>query len=263
MLLWTFRCSGNIKLVRWLCNHNVVVNEKNNQGNTPMHLAIQMNSLEITRCLLLHGAILSIGNKQKETAELLLKTNPKLLSCVEEFKIKEFKQFGLSKIHEAVIEGQDKTLLQILPMHHDLNLRSEDGLTPIQLAAHLGNFKPLLILLLWQAHCSRQEFFVLAAELQKGYDPKSKAYETFEQAQLAMMSFPPHRIVALSSLMVELQAHEKADDTGKIKCKEHGVLQKSSHKFFARSVGNTSEKVEHITSDRKNQLRSSEVAMSR
>ncbi len=259
--------SGDINLVRWLCNHNVLVNEKNKQGNTPMHLAVQMESSEMIRCLLVHGASFTIENKQKETVEFLTKPHSKLSQGIEDFKAQEFEKFGLAPIHEAVMDGQDKALLQILPtVANELFTKSVDGLTPIEMAAHAGNQRPLLIMLLWQAGCNKQRFYVLAEEFQRKYHPQSKAYETFEKAQIDMSTFPRHRIEALLGLKGNLEElnHDKKDD--KVKSKDKGkrredsrLLKISSLKFFERSSPSTS--TEELTSDPKIQPSTIAAAM--
>lgn len=204
--------SGNVALVRWLCNQNLFVNPVNKQGNTPMHFAVQTNNVEMVRCLLIYGSNFAIENKQKQTAEFLSKSHPDLYNCIQEFKAKDYKHFGLSPVFEELMDGQDKGILQLLPIYNDLNKCSVDGLTPFQLTANLGNVKPLVILLLWQANCDRNSAKLLAKDLQKQFDPKSVAYATFNSALQQIKIFPQERLDALLSLVSNLAAHKKTEE---------------------------------------------------
>ncbi|MCL5273105.1 MAG: hypothetical protein M1486_07395, partial [Gammaproteobacteria bacterium] len=102
--------------------------------------------------------------------------------------------------------------LQLLPIYNDLNKCSVDGLTPFQLTANLGNVKPLVILLLWQANCDRNSAKLLAKDLQKQFDPKSVAYATFNSALQQIKIFPQERLDALLSLVSNLAAHKKTEE---------------------------------------------------
>lgn len=241
--------SGNLELVRWICNHNILVNAANKQGNTALHLAIQMNSSAIIRCLLIHGATVKNENNQKETEEFLARLHPKLNRCFKEFSDRDYKNFGLTKLHEAVMDGQDKAILEVLPIFHDIHVRSVDGTTPIQLAANIGNVRALVVLLLWQVQCNRNAFYVIAEELQKKYDPKSKAHATFHLAMMEMRTFPQHRITALSSLAanIDAQKHDKEEGRGKGRDREHIVIEISSPRFFRSSGRSLSQEANGLT----------------
>jgi ankyrin repeat protein len=228
--------SGNVALVRWLCNQNLFVNPVNKQGNTPMHFAVQTNNVEMIRCLLIYGSDFEIENKQKQTAEFLSKSHPDLYRCFQEFKTKDFKHFGLSDVFEELMDGQDKAILQILPLYNDLNACSVDGLSPFQLTANLGNVKPLVILLLWQANCDQNSAKLLAKGLQKQFDPQSKAYATFDNALQQIKVFPQERLDALLSLVSNLSAHIKTEPLSEEKREKQIQAKTSSLGIFASSV---------------------------
>ncbi|KTD57687.1 Ankyrin repeat protein [Legionella shakespearei DSM 23087] len=192
--------SGNLDLVRWLCNQNLDVNLKNKQGNTPLHFAVEIKNPAIIRCLLLHGADHLIENKLQDTPEFLARTDKELHSCFEEFEKRDLKHFGLCEIHQAVTSKEDKALLQILPVVHDLKQRSDDGLTAIQVAAHMNNLNPLVILLLWEAKGDRKYAQDLAKFYMEKYDSHMTAYKSFAQSERAIRQFPEHRLNILLKL---------------------------------------------------------------
>ena len=192
--------SGNIDLVRWLCNQYMPVNQQNEQGNTPLHLAVKMKNLPMVRCLLLHGSNYKIENKQKNSAEFLAKGNPELEQLFQEMRAKDLKHFGIYDLHLAAATHEEKALLQILPLHHDFSMKSEDGLTPIQIAAHMGNSGTLAIMLLWEAKGDKKAARILAKELKEHYEAKSSAYLGITNAIKSIDSFPAHRLDALIKL---------------------------------------------------------------
>lgn len=200
--------SGNLDLVRWLCNQNLDVNLKNKQGNTPLHFAVEIKNPAIIRCLLLHGANHLIENKLQNTPEFLARTDKALHCCFEEFEKRDLQHFGLCEIHDAVTSKEDKALLQILPVVHDLKKRSVDGLTAIQVAAHMNNLNPLVILLLWEAKGDRKYAQDLAKFYREKYDSHMTAYKSFAQSERAIRQFPEHRLNRLLKLYQACEAKQ-------------------------------------------------------
>ncbi|KTD34903.1 Ankyrin repeat protein [Legionella moravica] len=192
--------SGNIDLVRWLCHQYVPVNQQNEQGNTPLHLAVKMKNTSMVRCLLLYGARFNSENKHKNTAEFLAKGTPELEQLFQEMRTKDLNSFGLTDLHLAATIHEEKALLQILPLHHDFSLTSEDGLTPIEIAAHMGNSGTLAIMLLWEAKGDRNAAKILAKEMKGHYEAKSSMYLGITNAIKSIDSFPAHRLDALITL---------------------------------------------------------------
>lgn len=192
--------SGNIDLVRWLCNQHVFVNQQNKQGNTPLHFAVETNNADMIRCLLMHGAHALIENRQKQTADFLAKGKPHLTACLQEFREGEFKNFGLSRIHQAVTSKEDKVILQLLPVLRDINQKTIDGVTATQFSAHMAHINPLVILILWQARGDRNHACALATALQKEHDKHSTAFKSFALAAYEIKKFPEHRLASLLKL---------------------------------------------------------------
>jgi ankyrin repeat protein len=58
---------GCIELVEYLLDKGVNVNDKNNDGDTPLHLAIKLNDFDITKLLLDNHAQIDVVNKKNET----------------------------------------------------------------------------------------------------------------------------------------------------------------------------------------------------
>lgn len=204
--------TGHLPLLRWLSMQGLHVNHVNKQGDTALHLAVRSHDLDMARCLLLHGGNWSIENKQKETAEFLAQSQPELIECIQEIKAKDFNHMHLTKSHVAATSSEDKVILQSLPLHHDFEAKNTDGITPIQLAADLGNVRPLVIMLLWQAKGNRDVAQWMAHEMQTQSHPKSKAFACFKQAIKEIASFPEHRRQPLLRLLSEVESKEKPAD---------------------------------------------------
>lgn len=242
--------SGNIDLVRWLCNQNFFVNHQNKQGNTPLHFAIQMKNVAMIRCLLLHGADYLITNHQNQSPEVLARGQNDLHNVFKEFKEEHYDDFGLTELHEAAASKEDKSLLQILPVFHNLKAQSVDGLTPIQLAAHLGNINPLSILLLWQANCTLQGAKLLALEFRKQYNPKSTAYKSFTQANIALQRMPAERLESLIWMFNFCEQNTKnktssSKTSSDEKKEESSLLLSSSLRLFKPATN--SQKIETLS----------------
>lgn len=201
---------GNLAVIRFLCG-KMDVNQQNRQGTTPLHIAVETNNEAAIRCLLLNGADFTIKNHQNQSAQYLAKRQPELDRCFKEFLERDFTKFGLQEIHTAVALKEDKALLQILAVVHDLNSLSEDGLTPVQFAAHLGDVNPLVILLLWQSKCDKQAAQKLALELKTHYPHKSTAHTALGKAAQMIKAFPENRLHDLLAAYSTYEAREKPE----------------------------------------------------
>lgn len=58
---------NSIELVEYLLDKGVDLNIKNKDGDTPLHLAIKLETFPITKLLLDHKAKLDVFNKNNET----------------------------------------------------------------------------------------------------------------------------------------------------------------------------------------------------
>lgn len=81
--------SGEIERVEQLAKKTDLLNQRNQAGNTPLHIAIMMNDQEVTSHLLFCSANPKIPNEDGITAEDLAKTkNIKLIAKRREKKVK-------------------------------------------------------------------------------------------------------------------------------------------------------------------------------
>jgi len=129
--------------VRILLDRGVEANVPDRQGTYPIHFAAMRGDAGITRMLLDHGSKVQVVNKQGETplleavdggyaeaAELLLKAGAATDNKAE--------TFGWSALHKAAAFGY-RDLAEALVKHKaNVNLKDDNGRTPLDLAVQHG-----------------------------------------------------------------------------------------------------------------------------
>jgi ankyrin repeat protein len=216
--------SGNVDLVRWLCNQRVYPNQTNKQGDTPLHIATTLKNEAMIRCLLLHGADSTIENKHRQTAMTLAQHHATLPLLFEQFNNNNFEQFKLPPLHIMATLKEEKGIMEMLPEMDNIHIQSEDGLTPIQLAACLGRNNPLSMLLLWNAKGDVSLAQNLALHMASQYHPKSTAHKTLQKSAHELGLLTSQRMDSFKR-MIEMQ--NTLDDQ---------PSQSSSHKISTSSV---------------------------
>ncbi|WP_254229453.1 ankyrin repeat domain-containing protein [Wolbachia pipientis] len=111
----------------------VDINARDEQGNTPLHLAAQKDHLEIVVLLLKEGAILNAKNNQKRTPKIIAKKvgNQSVTEC-------------LQQIEDLFIEVQGGYLLDIVDKNireASVHTRDHDGKTLLHWAARQGHIE--------------------------------------------------------------------------------------------------------------------------
>ncbi|KAL8620271.1 hypothetical protein ACOMHN_064561 [Nucella lapillus] len=166
------------------CDHVTdVINMEDSEGATPIMVACQSNSLSNVQLLLESGANVSardlhgrtalhhcVENTDTECVELLLKTDPSLLSSAD--------LEGLTPLHMAVIAGSVPLIRLLLKRGASLQCRDQEDHTVAHWATVCGHSRVLDVLLEYGAEltlCDRHQAYPLhyAAQMmrQPGDDP--------------------------------------------------------------------------------------------
>ncbi|UJR21238.1 hypothetical protein I4U23_024333 [Adineta vaga] len=138
---------GLERVVSTLIEHHADINKKDAEGNTPLHVAIINQHLNIINLLIRAPNLdLSIRNKQNQTAfacsivsknneaaNLILKREPKAAEQID--------NKGRNFLHIAVQNGDIESVLFLLTVHVNVNNRVQDAsqLTPLHLCVQTGN----------------------------------------------------------------------------------------------------------------------------
>lgn len=186
--------SGNLELVQWLCQQKLYIDETNKQGETPLHLAVKNRDLELVRCLLDNGANPKIKNKQGQTPVFLARHQSDLKSCFKDFNDKKFTDFAYTRLHEMAANGQDKAVLEVLPVQQTLSPLSKYAVTPLKVALRMGYHASATVLLLWQAKGDVTQAKLLAKEMMQTLHKKSPLRSCLKKASDGVMRFPLHRL---------------------------------------------------------------------
>ena len=101
--------SGDLSIVQTLINTGIDVNQKNEDGWTPLHIAASKNHREIVELLIDNGAdINSTGN-------------PSFIFTW---------QGGFTPLHYATVNGHKEIVVLLINKGADVNAKTDDGLTP-------------------------------------------------------------------------------------------------------------------------------------
>ncbi|CAF1139911.1 unnamed protein product [Adineta ricciae] len=173
---------GLERVVSTLIEHHADINKKDAEGNTPIHVAIINQHLNIINLLIrAHNLDLSIRNKQNQTAfacsivsknneaaNLILKREPKAAEQID--------NRGRNFLHIAVQNGDIESVLFLLTVHVNVNNRVQDAsqLTPLHLCVQTGNEIILRNLLLAGANindvtANRRSALHIASENNRGF----------------------------------------------------------------------------------------------
>uniref|UniRef100_A0A2K6GMM7 Protein phosphatase 1 regulatory subunit 12C n=1 Tax=Propithecus coquereli TaxID=379532 RepID=A0A2K6GMM7_PROCO len=155
----------NLEVVRFLVEQGATVNQADNEGWTPLHVAASCGYLDIARYLLSHGANIAAVNSDGDLpldlaesdamegllkAEIARRGGP--LVCREELLLHDTRcwlnggampearhpRTGASALHVAAAKGYIEVMRLLLQAGYDPELRDGDGWTPLHAAAHWG-----------------------------------------------------------------------------------------------------------------------------
>ena len=106
---------GDISLMRKLFNNKVQTEFVDEQGNSPLNLAVKNNHVKVAKLLIEYGA-----DKEHPNHQLL------------------------RPVHIATINGHDEMLVMLLSQGARYNLPNHEGFTPIQLSNYGSNVYKVL-----------------------------------------------------------------------------------------------------------------------
>ena len=130
------------------------INSKNNAGDTPLHIAAALNDVPIVRLLLEKGAAAELANEQGKTALLSALRNSSaeaaLVLLDHKAKIDIADKEGWTALHFAVYRKLDAARIRIVeqgtnvwPGTLAVNHKTDAGLTPLHMAATLGDLQAM------------------------------------------------------------------------------------------------------------------------
>nr|XP_031313061.1 protein phosphatase 1 regulatory subunit 12C isoform X4 [Camelus dromedarius] len=159
----------NLEVVRFLVEQGATVNQADNEGWTPLHVAASCGYLDIARYLLSHGANIAAVNSDGDLPLDLAESDPMegLLKAEiarrgvdveaarraeEELLLHDTRcwlnggampearhpRTGASALHVAAAKGYIEVMRLLLQAGYDPELRDGDGWTPLHAAAHWG-----------------------------------------------------------------------------------------------------------------------------
>uniref|UniRef100_A0A8C2UMT5 Protein phosphatase 1 regulatory subunit 12C n=1 Tax=Chinchilla lanigera TaxID=34839 RepID=A0A8C2UMT5_CHILA len=159
----------NLEVVRFLVEQGATVNQADNEGWTPLHVAASCGYLDIARYLLSHGANIAAVNSdgdlpldlaESDAVEGLLKAEiarrgvdvEAAKRAEEELLLHDTRcwlnggampearhpRTGASALHVAAAKGYIEVMRLLLQAGYDPELRDGDGWTPLHAAAHWG-----------------------------------------------------------------------------------------------------------------------------
>ncbi|TFJ96309.1 Protein phosphatase 1 regulatory subunit 12C [Platysternon megacephalum] len=159
----------NLEVVQFLVENGADVNQADNEGWTPLHVAASCSYKEIAQYLLAHGAQVVAVNSDGEIPldiaeddgmeallrEEIAKRGVDVAAAKreeEELMLQDTRQWlnaghiddtrhpktGASALHVAAAKGYIEVMRLLLQAGYDPNVRDKDGWTPLHAAAHWG-----------------------------------------------------------------------------------------------------------------------------
>lgn len=129
---------GNVKIVENLIKMGISVNNSNETGYTPLHIAAGNNNLEMLDILLKAGAEIDAANGMKCTAlhiSLFEQNKEAALFLLDKGANPVAKDdFGNTCLHIASGNGDIEILQKMVSLNANINVRSEGGVTPLHYA---------------------------------------------------------------------------------------------------------------------------------
>ncbi|EAY02571.1 ankyrin repeat protein, putative [Trichomonas vaginalis G3] len=125
-------------LFEYFLSHGANINEKDEDGETALHLAAQHNSKETAELLLSHGANINEKDEDGETA-LHLATNENYPEIAEVLlshgaNINEKNKYGKTALHLAAQHNSKEAVEVLLSHDANINEKTEDGETALHIA---------------------------------------------------------------------------------------------------------------------------------
>jgi ankyrin repeat protein len=151
--------AGNSKAIQFPLNAGADVNQKDRNGNTPLHFAVQAGQKATAELLLNAGATINQGNNShltplywainndnKDMVELLLKHGA---------NVNRVGNDGTSPLHKASYKGNVEIVTLLLNASADVNKADVSGQTPLYQAVENNNKEIVRLLLVAKADANK------------------------------------------------------------------------------------------------------------
>ena len=138
--------SGDKRVIKYLLDNNAFVNVKNNQGETPLFYAVRSQNKEAIDLLLKYGAVLDCRSTFGDTIYDLVPSYD-LSSYINE-KSEQYKSYLYHSnypLHYAIIIENYPLVLKYLEIRN-IDKKDDFGFTPMDLANKIGNSRILKVL---------------------------------------------------------------------------------------------------------------------
>ena len=127
------------------------LNQKDDEGSTPIFSAVEDGNLDAVKLLLDHGAKVNVRNDEKETPLMMIneETSLELVELLLErgAKVNRVASNGDTALIRVAGEGRPEVLRALIRAGADLNIQNEDGLTALMSAADNDNLENVRLLL--------------------------------------------------------------------------------------------------------------------
>jgi ankyrin repeat protein len=147
-MLFAAADSGDLTLVRSIIAENsYLINDRDEEGCTPLEVAVKKDRLEVAKYLLDQGAEVNARNKHGYSALHFVKSKAMaevLVSKGAEVNMTE--NYGLTPLHDAVLEGYTDIVEFLISKGADVNVIENKGFTPLKMAVkyHLPEIEAIL-----------------------------------------------------------------------------------------------------------------------
>uniref|UniRef100_A0ABD2XNG9 Uncharacterized protein n=1 Tax=Trichogramma kaykai TaxID=54128 RepID=A0ABD2XNG9_9HYME len=192
-------------------NQLVQIDARNNEGNTPLHLALECNAdKKVSELLLQRGADPNSANKKGLTplhvickwkpvnfVTMFFNINKKLNQTVQ---VDAQDNEGNTPLHSAIFSGNEKKIELLLRKGADPNLANKDGSTPLHVICNKRIFAADLAGLFFEVNDKLNQLVQVDAKDKKGLTPLQRAVMNFRSdtvdnllnngADLACFVFP-------------------------------------------------------------------------
>ncbi|KAK7495366.1 hypothetical protein BaRGS_00013305 [Batillaria attramentaria] len=151
---------GHEELMKFLLEKRADVEAKDNKGFTPLHLACSLDKHDAMHLLFAKGAI--VNTKAKDDVTPLHTAScygfkyvlDELLRAGAEVDAKDVN--GMTPLHWACKSGKLESIQMLLKWEADINAKAKDGTTPLHVACQYGQEKVMKILL-QRPNCNIEE----------------------------------------------------------------------------------------------------------
>ena len=142
---------GHVKVSRFLLEHDADVTAQDKYGGTPLHLTMQRGQAEIPGMLIECGADVTAQTKNGLTplhlalSEGQMEIADMLIERGADVTAQD--ERGWAPIHQALIRGQVEVAEMLIERSADVSAQTKDGLTPLHLALKTGQVEVAKILI--------------------------------------------------------------------------------------------------------------------